>query len=254
MFQQHKIKLIAASIAFYLLLLLSNLPAVQVLNRITLPDNIQIKDVQGSLWQGQAQSLFVDGIQVKDVNWNLSFLPLILGTASAQVKAGNNSDPDSISFNGDVEMSLSGERIRLVEADLRLPAPMVIAKLPLPIPVKAGGRFNISIEQLDYWLAKHECQDIVAKGKWLNAKVQGINGFIEFGEFNADIACVNTNVQITIKPQNLLGLNAIATLNNKGQFSVSGKFKPAPQLPKEVHQTAIIFGRTDSEGYYSIAL
>lgn len=254
MIQEHKYKLIAAAIAFYVLLLISNIPAVQVLNRITLPNNVNIQGVAGTLWSGKAQSVIVDGIQVKDVNWDLSFFPLILGTAAAEVKAGNARDAEGISFTGDIEMAISGERLRLIEAQLRLPTHMVIARLSLPIPVNAGGRFNMDIEQLDYWLAKQECQDINAKGSWINASVQGMGGFINLGEFNADIACVNTDVQITVKPENILNLGAVATLNNKGRFRVKGQFKPEPSLPKEVHQAAVIFGKTNSEGFYSVSL
>ena len=106
MIQEHKIKLIVAAIGFYLLLLVSNLPAAQVLNRITLPDNVHIQGVGGTLWEGNALSVTVDGVQLKNVNWNLSFLSLILGNVAAEVKAGNARDADSIYFNGDVDVAL----------------------------------------------------------------------------------------------------------------------------------------------------
>lgn len=254
MIQEHKYKLIAVAIVFYLVQLIASIPATQVLNRLSLPNNIQIQGVGGSVWSGTAQSITMDGIQVNNVNWELRFLSLMMGKAAAKIKAGNASDAESIFFDGDIKITLTGSRLVMDDAKIRLPTHMVMAQLSLPLPVNAEGRFNMDIEHLDYLLVARECQNIAAKGSWVNASVQGMNGFIQLGEFNANAVCENTNVKVTVQPQNLLNLAAEAILNNKGQINVTGKFKPDASLPTEVHRAAIMFGKADNEGFYKVSM
>lgn len=252
--QQHKVKLIVAAVLLYIFLVVANLPAIQIVSRVPLPTGVSISGVKGSLWNGSVRSVIVDGIQVENINWDLHFFPLLVGSVNAEIHAGDARQAEVISFDGNVSFSVFSQAVEMQDAKLFLPTHMVLAQVPLPIPVRATGRFYLDAGQFSYSLKKNHCTAITAKGGWNKAAVSGSAGMIDFGQFDANISCVEDNVQVEVMPDNLLNLEATALLNAQGQIRVKGRFNPSDDLPKEVHQAASLFGRPDSQGYYSISM
>ena len=175
------------------------------------------------------------------------FLPLLLGEISADIKAGDIRDIDQISANGHV--SFAGQHLEVDNLLAYLPTNLVISLLPLPIPVQADGRFKVQLDEVDY---KAGCQKLTGKGQWLNANFTGTTGVIDLGNFDADLSCENNSIVVDIKQPNSFGLSATATIPADMKFKISGRFKPDPSLPQEVHQAAQFFGNPDAQGYYPI--
>lgn len=239
---------VALGLFVYLVFLLSKLPAAQVLSRISLPSEVNLQGVSGTIWQGQVINASVGGLPLQNVRWTLNFLPLLIGQLSADVQAGNMRNNEEISFTG--ELSLASKQIQLQQLQAYLPTNLMVSLLPLPFPVKAEGRFKIQVDELHYTTA---CQTLVGSGQWLNAKVAGLNGMIDLGVFNADMKCENNNVVLTVKEPNRFGLSAEAVILADLNYSINGRFKPDADLPEEVHQAAQMFpGNKDAQGYYLI--
>jgi general secretion pathway protein N len=240
---------VALGLCVYVVFLLIKLPASQVLSRLTLPTEVNLQGVRGTIWQGQALAATVNGLPLQNVVWSLDFFPLLMGRISADVQAGNMRNSDEISFSSAVDLSSS--QIQLQNMQAYLPTNLMISLLPLPFPVKAEGRFKIQIAELDYTDA---CQQLAGSGQWLNAKVAGVNGMIDLGNFNADMQCKTNNFVLTVKEPNRFGLSAEAVVPADFKFSITGRVKPDADLPEEVHQAAQFFGNKDAQGYYSIKL
>lgn len=254
MFLAHKYKFIAAGVILYFVLLIANLPASQVIHRLPLPSNIYLNGVSGTIWQGSAQTVIAQGIQVNNVRWNIGFLPLLLGSASADIQAGNKRSPDNIALDAHVSFSLLSQQLILEDTDLQLPAALVMSQLKLPLPVQAGGRFTVDVSELNFNLKQSQCQIAQGEGHWLNATVIDRGNVIDFGQYDASIDCVEQNLQFTVQPNNLLNLDAVATLLNTGKFKVTARFKPSQNLPSSVHNAAQMFGRKDNQGFISVSM
>lgn len=250
----HKYKLIAAGIVLYLVLLIANLPAVQVIHRLPLPSNIYLSGISGTLWQGAAQTVIAEGIQVNNVRWDISVLALILGKASVNITGGSANNPDEISFSGQAEFSAISQQVTLQNTLLQVPAFTVMSQLRLPLPVQAGGRFRVNIQAFDFNLSTQQCQTAQGVGNWLDATVVDRGNTIDFGQYEAKLACVDQNLQFSVVPNNLLNLDAVATLQSNGKIAVSARFKPSAQLPDSVHNAAQMFGRKDSQGFISVQM
>ncbi|MFT2092232.1 type II secretion system protein N [Paraglaciecola sp. 2405UD69-4] len=233
----------------YGIFLVAKLPAVQVISRVDLGKDIKISGVTGTIWEGNLQQVVVKGIPLNDVDWSLSFLPLLLGKAEAVISAGNIRDLEQISIDGVV--TVSNQRIQADNLVAYVPTEFVISALPLPIPVEANGRFKVQLNALDY---TKSCQVIEGTGQWLNASFTGPQDVINLGNFNADLSCLDENVIVDVKEPNSFGLSAKVTLPANMKFKVNGRFKPDASLPKEVHQAASFFGKPDSNGYYPVKL
>ena len=231
----------------YVIFLVVKLPASQLVSRIQLPSGVSLSGVSGTVWNGKAQQLVAHGLPVNSLTWQLDVLPLLWGTASAQVKAGNLRTVDEISFKGSVQLAQSSIAAQNFQA--YLPTNLVISLLPLPFPVNADGRFRVQLEQLEY---AADCQALNGKGQWLKAEVAGLQGQIVLGNFDAQLSCNEGDVLLEVKEPNSFGLSAVARVPNTMKFSIEGKFKPDPNLPAEVQQAAQSFGKPDGQGYYPI--
>lgn len=234
-------------LAVYILFLIIKLPATLVLSNVPVDKNIRISGISGTIWNGHAQRIQAYGLPISKVNWSLSFLPLLWGEISADIKAGNIRDAEQISANGHI--SFSGQSVEADDLLTYIPTDLVISMLPLPIPVQADGRFKVQLDELDY---QDGCQALAGTGQWLNANFTGTTGVIELGNFDAGLSCQNNNVIVDVKLPNSFGLTARATVPANMKFTIEGRFKPDANLPKEVHQAAQFFGKPDNDGFYPI--
>lgn len=242
--------LIFVGLLVFIVSLVAKMPANQILSRVTLPEEVSVSGVSGTLWDGNATQIIYNGIQVLDVNWQLDFLPLLIGNASLSLDAGSTRDPDSIAFNGDVV--ISHNHLTIDDGTLFAPTPLLLAQVQLPLPVSAKGRIKVEINELDY--AKEGCETLSGKGFWLKGEVAGLQEQIALGNFEATLHCDNGPVEVTTTPENSLNMDATVTIHHNGKFAVSGKFKPEDGLSNEVHGAAKSFFEVDNNGFYSINL
>lgn len=236
----------------YVIFLLIKLPANQLISRITLPPQMSISGVDGTIWDGNASSVIFNNIEVENVHWDTSFWRLLTGQLVLDLDAGNARSSDQVSFDGNIAVSLFNTKH--IQADnfvLYLPANMVIAQINLPVSVDAAGRFKVEIEQLDY---PGQCESLAGKGQWINAGMEGLGEPLSLGNFDADLSCIETDTLISVKEPNSFGLSAQTRVTQDLQFSVDGKFKPDESLPKQVKDAALFFGQPDPQGYYKISL
>ncbi len=240
---------IAAGVIAFAAMLVANLPAAQVLPRISLPEGTAISGVTGTVWSGSAESIRWSGVTLYHPKWQVNPLALLLGRLSLEINAGDRRDRESVALQGHI--SLSNNNIQAQQLQVYIPTPMVMSQLAIPIPVQASGRFKLTIEELDY---PGQCQGLVGDGQWLQAGVMGTTGNIDLGQFNATLGCQDDKVKIVVAPGNRLGLDATALVSAKGDISVNGRFKVDSDLPKEIHDAASLFGDRDNEGYYTVDL
>ena len=231
----------------YFIFLIVKLPAVHVLSNIQLAKGVSVSGISGTIWNGNVQRAQAKGFPLSDVNWTLSFFPLLLGEISTNIKAGNIRDVGQISVKGHV--SFKGQHLKIENLLAYVPTNLAISLLPLPIPIEADGRFKVELNEVDY---EAGCQTFTGKGQWLNANFTGVNGVIALGNFDADLSCEDGSVVLNVKPPNRFGLTAKATIPSNMKFKINGRFKPDVSLPKEVHQAAQFFGKVDADGYYPI--
>lgn len=240
-----------AAFGLFIIFLIANLPASQVVSRSPLPQGISVIGVSGTLWNGHADQVIVKGLALSNVDWQLAFLPLLLGKAAIHIDAGSARDSDQISVTGDISLTTSG--IHAENTTLFAPTPLLMAQVQLPIAVDAAGRARVQIQQFSYQLDSG-CESLQGVGSWLNAGVAGFNGQVNLGNFEATLACQQGPIEITTKPDNSLNLAVTALLHHNGSFSVEGQFKVSDALPSEVHDAAKFFGAPDAQGFYQIKL
>lgn len=248
-------KWVMLAITTYLILIIAYLPAAHVMSYVQTNNpklTVAIGEVEGTLWTGKVDKIISQGIVMNNLRWELSPWSLLLGKASIDLNGGKIRESEQAYVKGNISASLFNlQNISARELKLFLPARSVMAQLPLPVPVTADGRFRVDIEKFEFNSA---CVDLIGQGSWLNGTVSGPSGVINFGNFDANLACEGGQFVIQIQPENKLNLDAKVVLSLDGQYKINGRFKPSDDMPREVQQAANFFGAAGTDGFRKINL
>lgn len=100
------VKIIGVMLMVYLVALFVTFPANQAYSFIAnkLPPNTKLYGIEGSIWSGHAAVVDVNGLRLSNVNWDVHFLPLLIG----RMQLGINSKLGDGNIKGSVGMSLGG--------------------------------------------------------------------------------------------------------------------------------------------------
>jgi general secretion pathway protein N len=248
-------KWVLLAIFTYVILLIAYIPAIHIVNYVqtnnpSLP--VALGKVEGTLWTGKVDQIITQGIVMNNVTWELSPWFLFLGQANIDLKGGKIRESEQAYVRGNISASLfNPKNVSAHDLKVFLPARSVMAQVRLPVPVTADGRFRVDIKEFEF---DNACVNLTGKGSWLKGTVSGPTGVIDFGNFDANLACEGDQFAIQVMPQNKLNLDATVLLSVSGKYKINGRFKPSGDMPREVHQAANFFGAADNQGFRKIDL
>jgi len=247
-------KWFAASAIFlssYIVFLLSTAPLTLVVNNISLPKNIDLQDVSGSVWQGEIAQVTINNDTIEQVNTEVSFWSLFTLAPSVKINFG---DAMLAGPEGKFTLEISSEKLALTEVQVFLSANDIANQLPLPIPVAAQGNVELYLDSIVIKTGK-ELSCLQAKGdvSWLRAGVIALDQDIKLGKFNVGISCAGGNLLAKVDPKNNLGLNfdGVLALPAK-KASGQGYLKPGAKFPTQLKPALSFLGRADNEGRYPL--
>lgn len=233
--------------------LIAKLPAAHVIYRLSLPSDVLVGNVSGSIWQGRVDKLSINGFYIENVKWKVNPSSLLIGRLALDIKGGEARDKSAIAVSGPVSFSVFNfSKVSATNFTVYLPTDKIIAKVKFPIRVNMGGRFRLRFKELDFG---PYCQKLSGNGEWLNASIDFPSGASNLGNFVSTLSCQGENIKIDVAEPNSLGLSFVSVLSpDMETFKVSGKFKLADDLPEEIKQASSFFGSPDSDGYTSFQL
>lgn len=224
----------------YLFFLVSNLPASVVISSISLPKNIRLSSVSGTIWSGKAANLSISGIELGSVKWDLHPLNLVLGELSADLSVLNNKQyittEMNISYSGKIEM----EETRF-EIDLTSLQPLTYG-MPFSYSGKISGYFPLSFFYKNNYVGLN--------GKLSLSGIEMISPQQQsFGDFIVDFRAEKegaTSGQIK-DSGGVLNLSGQLMLKKDGQFSLSTKLA-AREKGGSLEKMLAFMGRKDASG------
>ncbi len=231
---------------FYIIFLLISLPASVVLGFVTLPQGVILSGVHGTIWQTQINKVITPKVSLSQVTSELSFWSLLAFNPSVDLTFRGTSylEPDG-------KLTLSGltSSIEITDASLFISAELIAPFIPSPIPVQAYGDVAITIDH--YVQGEPICQTLQGDIKWLKAKIAALDETVSLGEFAATAKCLDGAAQITISPENELGLVFTALISGN-KMSGEGFLLPSENFPEKLKPTLIFLGTPDQEGKYRL--
>lgn len=247
-------KKFAISVVFlimYIGFLVATLPATVLLKQVSLPKNILLSGVSGSIWQAKVEQVIVGEMVIRQVEAKLGFWSLLTLSPALPVTFG---DPLLAGPEGKFDITLSQQKIEIDNLILMLKANEIAQHLTLPLPVTAKGDVEVALDHIAVNI-KDNNKCIAADGfvQWSKAGVFALDDNIKLGNFNANIACEDGALALLLSPKNNLGLTLSAYVRQGGRISGNGFLKPDANFPPELSNTLPFLGRQDSQGRYRLS-
>lgn len=235
----------------YLGFLVATLPATVLFNQVSLPKNISLSGVSGSVWQTNIEQVFIGEVEIKKIKSELSFWSLFTLTPKLPITFG---DPFLAGPEGKLDITLSQEEIVIDNLSLLLKANEIAQQLTLPLPVTAQGDVEITLDHVAINI-KDNNKCIAAEGlvSWSKAGVIALEENIKLGDFNAEISCEDDALALLLSPKNDLGLTLSTYVSQGGRVSGNGFLKPGAKFPQALNSTLPFLGRKDNQGRYRLS-
>lgn len=237
---------ILTAIISYLFFTLGNVPAAKVISLVEKNTRIPAKiyGVQGSLWNGTADKVIMQGQpSIDNLQWSINPASLLLarlnGEIKAQVKEQNIIGNISVSAAG--TLSASDVRAR-INADVM----QELIQLPLG---ELDGIFTVNIESLE--LKPEGLPDITAQVNWKNAKLT-LAETVDLGNIVLTVKPGDDN-QLKAKISNKSGqllIDGKANVDGKKLYTVDLRMTPEKNATNNIRQSLAMFARRQTDGSY----
>jgi len=245
-----KLAIMAIFLLSYVVFVIATIPSTFVLQQVTLPKNIQLYGVSGTLWHTYIEQLHVEKTQLVNVDAQLSFWSLLTLSPKVDVRFG---DPLLAGAEGQFTAVIDSETLTITELTALISANEIAQQLPLPIPASAQGEVNLAIAQVSINLHTQQCSVITGEASWHKAGVKALDQKVKLGQFTSKLACEDGVLALHLSPKNDLGLTFSAYVRKRGRVSGSGYLKPGNNFPASLNGILPFLGKQDSQGRYRLS-
>ena len=231
--------------------LVATLPAIVLLNQISLPKNISLSGVTGSVWQTKVDQVVIGEVVVNNIQTKLSFWSLFTLSPTLPVTFGDSFLPGP---EGELDIILSQEKVEIKNLSVFLKANEIAQQLPLPLPVTAKGNVEVTLNHAVIDIKdKNKCLAADGLVTWNKAGVIALEENVQLGSFDGNITCEDGAFALLLSPNNDLGLTFAAYVRQGGRVSGNGFLKPGDKFPKVLNSSLAFLGRKDSQGRYRLS-
>lgn len=238
---------IILAVCSYLFFALASTPAAKVIslakNNFKIP--LQIYGVQGSIWNGQADSVIVQTQSIEQMQWSLKPMSLLLATISADIQA----QVQNQNVIGQISVNAMGN-VHAEDVRARINANEVQKLLALPFG-ELDGEFNLNIESL-HWRGK-DLPMTMATIKWRQAKLT-LTEAVDLGTVILNIKPDDKN-GLSLKVENkggMIALNGDIQVNDKKHYQMQIDFKAGAKASANIKQSLGMFAKRQSNGSYRL--
>lgn len=235
---------VSAGVAAFAIGTVSLLPATQVTDRVTqaIPA-LQLYEVAGQARQGQVGELRWKTLQFNNVQWDLSLIRLLIGTARFTVTA----ESDEGELSGFAHSGLWNTGVDEVYG------PVSVKEIAAIYGLRASGQAQLDIEKLRMDPAKGlptEAYGIVTLN---NLRWALVGKLMAIGDIQATIT--TTDDVISVELQDLdanIELSGTATLAPSGEYSTDIALRPRASAERRLSNYVRSIGKTDPQGWVRI--
>nr|WP_256261037.1 type II secretion system protein N [Shewanella sp. NIFS-20-20] len=227
--------------------MLAYLPASVAISWVSLPKNLTLSGISGSIWSGKINQLSIDGRQLDDLRWQMTPLQLLSGKVAAHIQVGSRAT--LVNAKANVAYGMSG----LALSDVRFEAPVawLIGNSRLPFRTKAQGEVTVLLT--DFTQGAPWCSQLDGKAFASGLQVDNQFGQYPLGQLQLAMSCTDGQVMVNIdETTNGLGLSGSATVGEQMQVALTAKIRETNTMPDDLKKALTFLGQPDSQGYYPL--
>ena len=234
------------------LVLLVVLAPARVLYWLPLPANMVLNELDGSLWDGRAGTLQLDGVWLNNVQWQLQPLALLSGQLSVAITVPVAAN--SISGEALVSSGFGGLQVSHLQADGQLAALLQLANTQLPLKSQGNWQLDISDFKVSDPNPTQWCNVLKGNATGRNIQVLVNGAWQSLGDFPVGLGCADSGaVTLSMTGDNNLGLALEGAINSQ-DIDINGTVRPNARTPEGLAKLFEYLGQPDSQGRYSFSL
>lgn len=245
-----KIKIILAAVLLYVVFLLSTFPANVAINYAKsaklLPKEIKLNGISGSLWQGSFTSVIYKNIELENVRWETSLLPMFIGELEFDLLVGSRRSD----IKADGFLSLSNDGISLDDFTLKLSIETLTKIKPLPLGLTATGKLTAKIDNFSQ--GQPWCHSLNAKLNIDDSSIKSPLGKLDVTKFATILSCPQGKlIAVVNKAENSLGIDANIAIDKSKKYIVEATVIPPVDAAKEYINLLKFSGKANNQGQYT---
>ncbi|SJL84783.1 type II secretion system protein N [Vibrio palustris] len=241
-----KISFIALFVSVFLVSAIVHLPAALVLKFVSIPPQLQIAGVSGSVWNGHASQVHWQNQGLGALDWDISLAALFAGNIEATTRFGRGS---AVQLHGRGVVGYGFNGAYAKNLIVSLPARHVLQYSPQPLPVSVKGQLELSLKEFYY--AKPWCKSATGSLVWSGASMTTPVSPLKLGQVVAKLSCEENRVAVqgTQKTAQVSSSFSV-TLNQPSNYKVTSWFKPEAEFPAELAKWLKRLPDPDGQGRY----
>lgn len=240
---------IVSFVISYLVFLIANIPAALVTQLLTLPKEVRLGYVSGTLWRSEIDSIQYQDVVVNKISAKLSPWSLLIFSPNITTQFGSAQHDGP---KGEATVAASLNSLDISNAKVTLAVNELVPHLPLPMPIEGFGQLNLDIE--NFTLTDGQCDTLAGNLRWQRAAVSAMEQTIELGEFSGKLSCQQQAFALEVLANNRLGLSYQASADWQGNIKGKGFILPSDDFPKELREVLPFLGNPDNQGRYQLNL
>lgn len=228
-------------LAVFLISLIALAPATLLQRFIPADSPLQLSQLSGRLWKGNAKQTIYQGRNLGSLDWNLKPLSLLTGKLGSDFKLNST----EIQAEGYAKTG-SNNQLTLKDTVIRINA----ANLPLEgiaSAVQANGTVIATIKSLDY--TDQQIEHLEALVNWNNASISAPIelklGAVEI-DANGDAGNITANIKSAKESQ--LDISGTVTVDPELKYQSDILIKTKPNTPAEITNMLPLLGQTQADG------
>lgn len=228
-----KTGLIALLLTAYLVALVVLLPARFVMQFLLIPNgqgqmNIQLGGVTGSIWRGHADTLVVDTLILRDLNWTLRPLALLRGALAVDIEVADHLDNIAVG-RGRIEARRNQLRVKNLIVNARLDDVAAFSPTPSPLPLRG----DIEVRVAEFTYGQPVCAVLQGGIELRGGAIQVGQNWDALGPLSAELGCASGQISAQLVEPNNIGLSATAEFNlygAQGEYQITS----SPEAPRTI--------------------
>lgn len=248
------LKYTALFFAVYSIFLITTVPATWVMSFVSLPKNVEISQLTGSVWHSHIEQVSANNVVINDIELDLSVLSLFTLNPTVDVSFGGGISGSALAEGprGEVRLTnLLGE-ITAEAGTIKVDAQFVVEQVKLPVDIEAHNQLTLTLNS--YTLGKPYCKDLSGNLSWPKAAATGFNETVDVGALKVKLGCTKGNIEVSVVKNNNLGLSFTGILARNNRFSGQGYLQPGSKFPKKLEGVLGFLGKKDGKGRYALKL
>jgi len=191
---------------FLIIALLINTPVGHLMARVKIPDGVKISPLQGTLFEGQVETLVVNQLIIQDLEYRFKISCLVTASLCYLIKFADGS--------AHIQYSLINGSIKVSQLDVEL-SMSNLTGLTNQLLVKPTGSLNLRSDRLIF--VQGRLTDIDATAVWKNAGIEGDD--INLGDYQLNMKKDAKQFQV-----NLVDNDALLDVEGEGELKSDGRY------------------------------